>query len=96
MSDDITQIDFKRSYGKIRTLEPGKQKVFYTQDGIEYDSAGKACNAKQVKDFYAKKVVEAQAEVDAAKESAAQAQAEVDAMMKQAGLTKTAVKKAAT
>jgi len=91
---DVTQIDFSLPYGKIRTLNVAKQKVWFTQNGIEYDSAGKACNTKQVKDHYAKIAIDAQKAADDAKDAAAQAQAQADVVLKAAGTTKTKVRKA--
>lgn len=93
---DITTIDWKARHGKVRSLDPGKQKVWYVQDGIEYDSAGKACNAKQVKDYYARVAADAQKAADEAKEASAAAQAAADEMLKQAGINKTAARKAAS
>ena len=92
---DVTQIDWKRPYGKVRTMNPGEQKVFFTQNGMEYDAAGKACNAKQVKDHYAKVAAEAQAAADEAKEAAAKAQKDADEVLKAAGINKTAARKTA-
>lgn len=91
---DVTKIDFSKPFGKIRTLDPGSQKVFFTQDGIEYGADGKACNAKQVKEHYTKIAAEAQAKADEAKEAAAEAQKAADEMLKQAGVTKTQARKA--
>lgn len=91
---DITSIDWKAPYGKIRSLNPAKQKVWYTQNGIEYDSSGKACNPKQVQKYLGDKASEAQAVADEAKEVAAAAQKDATAMLKDAGMTKTAARKA--
>lgn len=93
---DVTQIDFSKPYGKVRTMDPGKQKVFFTQNGMEYDAAGKACNAKQVKEYYTAKAAEAQAAADEAKEAAANAQKQADEVLKAAGVTKTAARKASS
>ncbi len=91
---DVTKIDFKLPFGKIRSLDPGKQKVWYTQDGIDYDSSGTACNAKQVKTHYGALAAAAQNAADEAKEAASNAQAQADEVMKSAGLSKAAVRKA--
>lgn len=92
---DVTTLDRSRPHGKIRTLNPGTQKVFFMQDGIEYDAAGKACNPKQVKEHYAAVAAEAQAAADEAKEAAAAAQKQADEVLKAAGINKTAARKAA-
>lgn len=89
---DVTKIDFKLAHGKIRSLNPGKQKVWYQQDGIDYDSSGTACNPKQVKDHYAGVAADAQKAADDAKEAAAAAQIQADEVLKAAGLAKTARK----
>ena len=93
---DVTTIDFSKPFGKVRTMNPGEQKVFFTQDGIEYGADGKACNAKQVKEHYTAVAAEAQAKADEAKEAAAAAQKAADEMLKAAGVTKTAARKAAS
>lgn len=90
---DVTKLDRSRPHGRVRTLDPGKQKVFFIQDGIEYDAAGNACNPKQVKEYYAQVAAEAQANADAAKEQAAAAQKAADEMLKQAGINKTQARK---
>ncbi|MDH3386881.1 MAG: hypothetical protein OEN02_03165 [Gammaproteobacteria bacterium] len=92
---DVTTIDWTRPMAKVRSLNPGTQKVFFTQDGIEYDAAGKACNAKQVKEHYAAVAAEAQKAADEAKEQAASAQSQADEVLKAAGMNKTAARKAA-
>ena len=91
---DITSIDWKAPYGKIRTLDVSKQKVFYQQNGIDYDAAGKACNKTQVKKYLADVATEAQKFADDAKEAMAEAQKAADTMLKNAGMTKTAARKA--
>lgn len=91
---DITTIDWKAPHGKIRSLNPGKQKVWYTQEGVEYGSDGKACNAAQVKKYYETVATDAQRAADEAKEASIKAQATATEMMKNAGMNKTAVKKA--
>lgn len=91
---DITNIDWKAAYGKIRSLNPAKQKVWYTQNGVEYGPDGKACNAKQVKEYYASVASEAQKAADDAKEASAAAQLAADEMLKQAGINKAAARKA--
>lgn len=86
---DITQIDFKRDFTTIREGSPAlipKQKVFFIQDGIDYDATGKACDAKQVKKYFADTAKEAQDIADEAKAAHAEAQAKVDEMMKKAGI----------
>lgn len=91
---DITTLDFSKPHAKVRSLDAAKQKVFFTQDGIEYDAAGKACNAKQVKEYAARKAAEAQKLADDAKEQAAAIQKEADEVLKAAGLNKTQARKA--
>ena len=91
---DITTIDWKAPYGKIRSLNPAKQKVWYAQNGVEYDSAGKACNAGQVKKHYQDVATAAQKTADEAKEASVAAQKAADEMLKQAGINKTAARKA--
>jgi hypothetical protein len=93
---DITQIDFSQPHSKVVTSDPAKQKCFFKQDGVEYDSAGKACNVKQVKAYYAQLATDAQLAADEAKEAAANAQEQADAAMKSAGINKTAARKGAT
>lgn len=93
---DVTTIDWKAPLAKVRSLNPGTQKVFFTQDGIEYDAAGKACNAKQVKEHYAAVAADAQKLADDAKDQAAAAQKAADEMLKAAGINKTAARKAAS
>ena len=93
--EDVTKIDFTKPYGKISSLDVASQTVFYTQNGIDYGIDGMACDEKQVKEHYAKIAAQAQADADAAKQAAEEAQKGVDALIKQAGVTKTAVKKAA-
>lgn len=95
---DISQIDWKSDYSKIVEGDPGKilkQKVFFLQNGVEYNAAGIACNAKQVKDYYTTVAADAQKMADDAKLAATEAQANADAAIKNAGITKTAAKKAA-
>ena len=92
---DITTIDWSAPMQKCVEEDRAKQKVFFIQNGIQYDAGGNACNKAQVKDYYAKLAASAQAEADAAKEAAAAAQKNADALMKDAGVTKTALKQAA-
>lgn len=92
---DITSIDWNAPYQRIVDEDVQNQKVFYIQNEIEYDAGGKACNAKQVKAHYAAVAAEAQKQADEAKEAAAEAQKAADDMLKQAGVTKTAARKAA-
>lgn len=92
---DIMQIDWNAPYSKRVAAEPAKQKVFYIQDGIEYDSAGKACNAKQVKAHYEKLARDAQAVADEAAEAAKAAQETANTALKQAGTTRAAARKKA-
>lgn len=92
---DITVIDFSKRFGKVRAIDPTKQKVFFTQDGIDYDSSGRACDTKQVKKHYADIATAAQAAADEAKEAAAAAQNQADQVLKAAGMNKTAARKAA-
>ena len=92
---DITTIDWSQPHAKMVAEDVMKQKVFFVQNGIEYDAAGKACNAKQVKEYYASVAADAQRQADEAKEQAALAQKSADEMLKQAGINKTAARKAA-
>lgn len=95
---DITKIDWSGDVTEIKEGDPAKiakQKVFFLQDGIEYDASGTACNVTQVKKHYADVAAAAQKTADDAKEAAAEAQAAADAMLKQAGMNKTAARKAA-
>ena len=91
---DITTIDFKQPFGKLRSLNPAKQKVWYTQLGIEYGADGKACNPKQVKAYYASVAADAQKAADEAKEASAAAQLAADEMLRQAGIGKKAARAA--
>ena len=91
---DITTIDWKAPYGKNRTLNVAKQKVFYVQNGIDYDASGTACTAAQVKKYYASVAIDAQKIADDAKEASAAAQKDAESMLKAAGMTKTAARKA--
>lgn len=75
---DIMNIDWNEPYAKRVAADPTKQKVFFIQNGIEYDAAGKACNKTQVNNYYKKlqkdaeeQVAAAKAALDAAKENAA-------------------------
>ena len=91
---DVTKIDFAKPHGKVRALDPSKQKVYFRQEGIDYDSTGTACNAKQVKAHYAGIAAAAQKQADDAKDAAAVAQESADEMLKAAGINKTAARKA--
>jgi hypothetical protein len=75
---DVTTIDFTERYGKVVEEDVANQKVFFIQNGIEYDGAGKACNKKQIKAHYAKVAAEAQQTADAAREAYEEAQALAD------------------
>jgi type V secretory pathway adhesin AidA len=90
---DITTINWKEPFGKHRSLDVAKQKVFYTQNGIEYDAGGVACNQTQVKKYYAQVATDAQKAADEAKEASVRAQEAADEMLKKAKLTKTAARK---
>ena len=92
---DISTIDWNESYSKRVSSNPATQKVYFIQNGIEYGSDGKACNAKQIKEFYANQAAEAQKLADEAKEAAAEAHKQADALLKAGGTTKTAARKAA-
>lgn len=92
---DITKIDWSAPFGKVSHIDPTKQKVFYVQNGVEYDAAGNCIDAKKVKDYYAKVAADAQAAADEAAAAARAAQEQADAMLKTAGITKAAAKKAA-
>ena len=66
---DITTIDWQGDMTKVVESDPvkiPKQKVFFLQNGIEYDAGGKACNKLQVKHYYATVAQEAQETADAA------------------------------
>jgi hypothetical protein len=93
--ENVLTIDFKKPYAKRLSINPAKQKIFFIQNGIDYDSAGSCCNKKQVQDHYAKVAAKAQATADAATLAAKTAMDEVAAVMKETGVTKTAIKKAA-
>ena len=81
---DIMNIDFSQPYGKVLAANPAKQKVFFMQNGIEYDAAGKACNPKQVQAYAKSKAEEAQAAAADAQKIADDAKAAADAMTKSA------------
>ncbi len=84
---DVSNIDWKAPYSEIKEGDPSKlakQKVFFLQDGIEYDAQGKACNVKQVKDYYAAEAKKAQEVADAAKAAAEAASAAVTELNKAA------------
>lgn len=94
---DITNIDWKDDYTMIKESDVAKmpkQKVFFLQNGLEYDAAGMACNAAQVKKYYSQVAIAAQKTADEAKESAAAAQVSADAMLKNASMNKTEARKA--
>lgn len=90
---DIREIDFSKPYGRVSTTAPN-QKVFFIQDGIDYDSAGKAVDEKQVKAVLAKRAADAQKIADEAREAAEALQADAEALIKDTGITKTDLKKA--
>ena len=91
---DITNIDWSGPYGYHKTAQPAKQKVWYTQNGIEYGSDGKACNAAQVKKYLETIASDAQLVADAAKEASTAAQKAATEMMKNAGMNRTEARKA--
>jgi len=78
---DVTQIDFTERYGKVVEEDVVNQKVFFIQNGIEYDGSGTACNKKQIKAHYAKVAAEAQETADQAMKAFEQAQAQADTLM---------------
>ena len=78
---DVTKIDFTERYGKVVEEDPTKQKVYFIQNGIEYDGAGNACNKKQIKAHYAKVAAEAQQTADAAMVAYEEAQAQADTLL---------------
>lgn len=67
---NVAQLDHSQPYTKIRSLDTAKQKVFFIQDGIEYDAAGTAVNQRQIKAYYDKQVADAEARADDAKAAA--------------------------
>lgn len=91
---NVLNINFQQPYAKRLSIDPAKQKVFFIQNGIDYDSAGKCVDKRQVQHHYATAAANAQSDVDAALQAAKDAQAEVDEMMKETGTSKAAVKKA--
>lgn len=93
---NVMQIDYKQSYGKVVSINPAKQKVFFKQNGIDYNSAGVACDPKQIKAHYAKIAVDAQKSAEEAVTAAEAAQAEVAEIMKAGSVTKSDMKKAAS
>lgn len=78
---DVTQIDWKQPYGKIASVDIANQKVFFVQNGIDYDAAGKALNPKQIKKHYNTVATDAQKAADEAKEAAEAAQIAADEAM---------------
>jgi len=94
---DITQIDWTDDYTKLVEGDPAKmakQKVFFLQNGVEYDASGKACNQAQVKKYYADMAAEAQKTADEATAIAKGAQEAAAEALKTAGINKTAARKA--
>ena len=91
---NVLTIDFQRPYAKRLSIDPAKQKVFFIQNGIDYDSGGTAVDKRQVQHFYTSAAATAQADVDAAVNAAKAAQEQVTAMMKETGVTKAAAKNA--
>ncbi|MEE8364198.1 MAG: hypothetical protein V3R76_00290 [Gammaproteobacteria bacterium] len=67
------KLDKNRSYGRIKSLDP-KNKIAFTQDGIDYDSAGDPLNQKQVKKYLDGLAESIQSEADKAMEIAKAAQ----------------------
>lgn len=77
--ENVAKIDFKKPYSKIVEVKPTrmlKQKVFWKQNGIDYDIAGNAVNVKQVEQYYTRLAENAQKAADDAKESAKNAAAQ--------------------
>jgi hypothetical protein len=92
---DITNIDWKGDITKIVEGDPAKiakQKVFFLQNGVEYDGAGKACNAKQVDEYYNRVAAEAQKLADDAAQAAKDAKASAAEARKMAGTTTAAAR----
>ena len=78
---DVTQIDWKRPYGKIASIDIASQKVFFTQNGIDYDAGGKCLDPKQIKKHYSAVAANAQKAADDAREAAEAAQIAADEAM---------------
>jgi len=78
---DVTQIDWKKPYGKIASIDIANQKVFFTQNGIDYDAGGKALDPKQIKKHYSSVASSAQKAADEARLAADAAQIAADAAM---------------
>ena len=77
---DVTTIDFTERFGKVVEEDVVNQKVFFIQNGIEYDGSGNACNKKQIKAHYAKVAAEAQEVANQAMTAFEQAQAQADTL----------------
>jgi len=76
--ENVATIDFKKPYSKIVEVKPQrilKQKVFFTQNGIDYDIAGNACNQSQIKRYYDDLVKQAEQDAADAKKAATAAAA---------------------
>lgn len=94
--ENVAQIDFKQPYSKIVEVIPArilKQKVFFKQNGIDYDIAGKAVDVKQVTKFYDQVAADAQAQADAAKEAAVEAARQAKEVAAEAKAAVTGAKK---
>lgn len=78
---DVMQIDFTQRYGKVIQEDVVNQKVYFVQNGIDYDGAGKACNKDQLKKHYAKVAAEAQQEANDAMAAYEKSQALADGLM---------------
>ncbi|MCP4469886.1 MAG: hypothetical protein GY815_04225 [Gammaproteobacteria bacterium] len=71
--ENIATIDFKKPYSKIVEVKPQrilKQKVFFKQNGVDYDIAGNATSQSQVKGYYDGVVKQAEQDAANAKEAA--------------------------
>jgi len=78
---DVTQIDFTERFGKVVEEDVVNQKVFFIQNGIEYDGSGNACNKKQIKAHYARVAAEAQQTADDAMVAYEEAQAQANTLL---------------
>ena len=72
------KLDKSKAFGTIKSVD-SNQRVFFSQDGIDFDKAGNPTDKKQVRAHHQGVVDEAQKVADAAKAVADDAQAEADA-----------------
>ena len=96
---DVSQIDWAEPMSKIvegDQKKVTKQRIFYQQNGIDYDAAGIAVDPKQVKAYYQSVADEAAAEAKAASDAAAAAAENAAALKKHATSVKVPRAKAAS